>query len=50
MDYHPDVEHYLAAKLRLFTAMLPQDGVAVVDMDGARSPDVAARPPSAASH
>ncbi|HET7716314.1 MAG TPA: UDP-N-acetylmuramoyl-L-alanyl-D-glutamate--2,6-diaminopimelate ligase [Bauldia sp.] len=37
MDYHPDVEHYLAAKLRLFTVVLPQDGVAVVDMDGARS-------------
>lgn len=41
MDYHPDVEHYLAAKLRLFTAILPKDGVAVVDMDGARSEDVA---------
>ena len=36
MDYHPDVEHYLAAKLRLFTVILPEDGVAVVDMDGAR--------------
>jgi UDP-N-acetylmuramoyl-L-alanyl-D-glutamate--2,6-diaminopimelate ligase len=42
MDYHPDVGHYLAAKLRLFTAILPEDGVAVVDMDGARSEDVAA--------
>ncbi|MCB1501782.1 MAG: UDP-N-acetylmuramoyl-L-alanyl-D-glutamate--2,6-diaminopimelate ligase [Bauldia sp.] len=42
MDYHPDVAHYLAAKLRLFEVVLPSDGVAVVDMDGARSPDVAA--------
>ena len=41
MDYHPDVEHYLAAKLRLFTVVLPADGVAVIDMDGARSADVA---------
>ncbi len=40
MDYHPDVEHYLAAKLRLFTVILPKSGVAVVDMDGARSEDV----------
>jgi len=42
MDYHPDVDHYLAAKLRLFTVVLPKDGVAVIDMDGARSPEVAA--------
>jgi len=41
MDYHPDVGHYLAAKLRLFTVILPKDGVAVVDMDGARSEEVA---------
>jgi len=40
MDYHPDVEHYLAAKLRLFTVVLPGDGTAVLDMDGARSEDV----------
>ena len=42
MDYHPDVGHYLAAKLRLFTVILPGDGVAVVDMGGARSEEVAA--------
>ncbi|MBN9021758.1 MAG: UDP-N-acetylmuramoyl-L-alanyl-D-glutamate--2,6-diaminopimelate ligase, partial [Rhizobiales bacterium] len=42
MDYHPDVAHYLAAKLRLFEVILPADGVAVVDLDGARSDDVAA--------
>jgi UDP-N-acetylmuramoyl-L-alanyl-D-glutamate--2,6-diaminopimelate ligase len=42
MDYHPTVEAYLAAKLRLFTDILPADGTAVVDMDGARGADVAA--------
>ncbi|MBB3932922.1 UDP-N-acetylmuramoyl-L-alanyl-D-glutamate--2,6-diaminopimelate ligase [Kaistia hirudinis] len=34
MDYHPTVEDYFAAKLRLFTVLLPADGAAVVDMDG----------------
>jgi UDP-N-acetylmuramoyl-L-alanyl-D-glutamate--2,6-diaminopimelate ligase len=42
MDYHPSVADYLAAKLRLFTAILPEDGTAVVDMDGARSDAVVA--------
>ena len=42
MDYHPTVEDYLAAKLRLFTDILPADGTAVIDMDGARGADVAA--------
>jgi UDP-N-acetylmuramoyl-L-alanyl-D-glutamate--2,6-diaminopimelate ligase len=37
MDYHPTVEAYLAAKLRLFTAVLPKTGTAVIDMDGARA-------------
>ncbi len=41
MDYHPTVEAYLAAKLRLFTDILPADGTAVIDMDGARAADVA---------
>ena len=41
MDYHPTVEAYLAAKLRLFTDILPKSGTAVIDMDGARSADVA---------
>lgn len=31
MDYHPTVEDYLAAKLRLFTEVLPAGGIAVVD-------------------
>ncbi len=37
MDYHPDVEHYLGAKLRLFRALIgpgPQ-GAAVINTDGA---------------
>ncbi len=42
MDYHPTVEAYLAAKLRLFTDILPGDGTAVIEMDGARGADVAA--------
>jgi UDP-N-acetylmuramoyl-L-alanyl-D-glutamate--2,6-diaminopimelate ligase len=33
MDYHPDVAHYLAAKLRLFTDLVREDGVAVVAAD-----------------
>jgi UDP-N-acetylmuramoyl-L-alanyl-D-glutamate--2,6-diaminopimelate ligase len=40
MDYHPTVEAYLAAKMRLFEVVLPATGTAVIDMDGARSPDV----------
>ncbi|MEM8876406.1 MAG: UDP-N-acetylmuramoyl-L-alanyl-D-glutamate--2,6-diaminopimelate ligase [Pseudomonadota bacterium] len=31
LDYHHDMETYLAAKLRLFDTLLPQDGVVVVD-------------------
>jgi UDP-N-acetylmuramoyl-L-alanyl-D-glutamate--2,6-diaminopimelate ligase len=33
LDYHPSVEAYLAAKLRLFSELLPADGVAVVNAD-----------------
>jgi UDP-N-acetylmuramoyl-L-alanyl-D-glutamate--2,6-diaminopimelate ligase len=40
MDYHPTVEAYLAAKLRLFEVVLPPTGTAVIDMDGARAADV----------
>jgi UDP-N-acetylmuramoyl-L-alanyl-D-glutamate--2,6-diaminopimelate ligase len=43
MDYHPTVEAYLAAKMRLFSAVLPDTGTAVIDMDGARSTDVEAQ-------
>jgi len=33
MDYHPTIEHYLAAKLRLFRDLVAPDGVAVVAAD-----------------
>jgi UDP-N-acetylmuramoyl-L-alanyl-D-glutamate--2,6-diaminopimelate ligase len=42
MDYHPTVADYLAAKLRLFTVILPPDGKAVIDMDGARGEEALA--------
>ena len=42
LDYHPTVEAYLAAKLRLFDTLLPAGGTAVVNMDGERGPAVAA--------
>ncbi len=37
LDYHGTREVYLAAKLRLFDALLPQDGVAVVNADAPES-------------
>jgi UDP-N-acetylmuramoyl-L-alanyl-D-glutamate--2,6-diaminopimelate ligase len=33
MDYHPTFDHYLAAKLRLFTEVVQAGGVAVVNVD-----------------
>src|SRR5690349_129749 len=33
MDYHPTMEDYLAAKLRLFESLVMSDGAAVVDAD-----------------
>jgi len=42
MDYHPTEEAYLNAKLRLFTELLQPGQPAVINMDGARSGDVAA--------
>ena len=33
LDYHPSVEAYLAAKLRLFEALVSKDGSAVIDVD-----------------
>ena len=42
LDYHPSVEAYLAAKLRLFSEVLPPDGVAVVNADAAQAKDVIA--------
>jgi UDP-N-acetylmuramoyl-L-alanyl-D-glutamate--2,6-diaminopimelate ligase len=42
LDYHPTVEAYLAAKLRLFSEVLPPDGVAVVNADAAQASEVIA--------
>ncbi len=33
MDYHPDVAHYLAAKLRLFGDLVAAEGAAVISAD-----------------
>ncbi len=33
MDYHPDVAHYLNAKLRLFRDLIAADGAAVISAD-----------------
>jgi UDP-N-acetylmuramoyl-L-alanyl-D-glutamate--2,6-diaminopimelate ligase len=40
MDYHPDVAHYLAAKLRLFRDLVAPDGAAVISADHNRSEEV----------
>ncbi|MEM9901101.1 MAG: UDP-N-acetylmuramoyl-L-alanyl-D-glutamate--2,6-diaminopimelate ligase [Pseudomonadota bacterium] len=36
LDYHADFEDYFAAKARLFTRVLSDDGIAVVNLDGAQ--------------
>ena len=35
LDYHPTVEDYLVAKLRLFSELLPEGGTAVINADAA---------------
>src|SRR6266581_7584348 len=40
MDYHPDVAHYLAAKLRLFRDLVVAGGTAVISADHACSQQV----------
>ncbi|WPO44149.1 UDP-N-acetylmuramoyl-L-alanyl-D-glutamate--2,6-diaminopimelate ligase [Tardiphaga sp. 42S5] len=40
MDYHPDVAHYLSAKLRLFLNLVVDCGVAVIAADHEHSPQV----------
>ena len=42
MDYHPTVEHYLGAKLRLFTDLVKADGTAVIVADHEHSDAVIA--------
>ena len=36
LDYHGTMEAYFEAKAQLFTRLLPEDGVAVVNLDGAK--------------
>ncbi len=38
LDYHPDMEAYATAKLRLFAELLPADAIAVVNADDALAP------------
>ncbi len=40
MDYHPDVAHYLAAKLRLFSDLVIPGGAAVISADHEHSAEV----------
>lgn len=42
LDYHPDIEAYLTAKLGLFERLLAPGQAAVVNTDGARAADVMA--------
>jgi UDP-N-acetylmuramoyl-L-alanyl-D-glutamate--2,6-diaminopimelate ligase len=42
LDYHSGMEAYLAAKLRLFSELLPPDGIAVVNADVEQVQEVAA--------
>jgi UDP-N-acetylmuramoyl-L-alanyl-D-glutamate--2,6-diaminopimelate ligase len=41
LDYHLTMEAYFNAKTALFTRLLPDDGVAVINLNGARGGDVA---------
>jgi UDP-N-acetylmuramoyl-L-alanyl-D-glutamate--2,6-diaminopimelate ligase len=40
LDYHENMAAYLSAKLRLFTTLLPEGGMAVVNADSAEAADV----------
>jgi UDP-N-acetylmuramoyl-L-alanyl-D-glutamate--2,6-diaminopimelate ligase len=42
LDYHPTLEHYLAAKLRLFAELIDPSGTAVVNVDREHAADVIA--------
>ena len=42
LDYHADFADYFAAKMMLITQVLPPDGVAVVNVDDHKGPEVAA--------
>lgn len=43
LDYHPTFEAYFEAKAGLFDRVLPEDGVAVINMDDAHGPAMAER-------
>jgi UDP-N-acetylmuramoyl-L-alanyl-D-glutamate--2,6-diaminopimelate ligase len=40
LDYHPTLEAYLAAKLRLFTDLVAEGGTAVINVDDEHAPQV----------
>ncbi len=40
LDYHETFEAYFDAKMGLFSRVLPEDGVAVINMDDPKGPDV----------
>src|SRR5690606_3661373 len=42
LDYHPTVEAYLKAKLRLFEALVVDGGTAVIDVDHEHADEVVA--------
>jgi len=42
LDYHPTLEAYLAAKLRLFTDLIVAEGTAVINVDDEHAPQVVA--------
>ena len=42
LDYHPTIEHYLKAKLRLFEALVVDGGAAVIDVDHEHAAQVVA--------
>ena len=43
LDYHPDMEAYFQAKAALFSRLLPEDGVAVINTDDAFGARLAAQ-------
>ncbi|TRD17352.1 UDP-N-acetylmuramoyl-L-alanyl-D-glutamate--2,6-diaminopimelate ligase [Palleronia caenipelagi] len=42
LDYHPDMESYFTAKAQLFARVLPEDGVAVVNITDPRGAELVA--------
>ncbi len=42
LDYHATMEAYLAAKAQLFTRLLPEEGVAVINMDDPHGAEILA--------